>query len=79
MTLPPRAAHRFEEIRNVAEPVTIAVDVMGGDRGPAVVLRGALQALEALSLIHISWMSRCAAKAHREMGSSARLMRAARP
>lgn len=26
-----------------------------------------------------SWMSRCAAKAHREMGSSARLMRAARP
>ena len=47
MTLPPRAAHRFEEIRNVAEPVTIAVDVMGGDRGPAVVLRGALQALEA--------------------------------
>ncbi|MCQ5072326.1 hypothetical protein NE591_15270, partial [Adlercreutzia sp. DFI.6.23] len=27
--------------------VTIAVDVMGGDRGPAVVLRGALQALEA--------------------------------
>lgn len=42
-TLPPRAAHRFEEIRNVAEPVTIAVDVMGGDRGPAVVLRGALQ------------------------------------
>ena len=31
----------------MAEPVTIAVDVMGGDRGPAVVLRGALQALEA--------------------------------
>ena len=25
----------------MAEPVTIAVDVMGGDRGPAVVLRGA--------------------------------------
>lgn len=42
-----KVAHRFEEIRNVAEPVTIAVDVMGGDRGPAVVLRGALQALEA--------------------------------
>ena len=31
----------------MAEPVTIAVDVMGGDRGSAVVLRGALQALEA--------------------------------
>lgn len=31
----------------MAEPATIAVDVMGGDRGPAVVLRGALQALEA--------------------------------
>lgn len=34
-------------------PVTIAVDVMGGDRGPDVVLRGTLQALEADPQLHV--------------------------
>ncbi|MEY8460822.1 phosphate acyltransferase PlsX [Eggerthellaceae bacterium 24-137] len=37
----------------MAELVTIAVDVMGGDRGPAVVLRGALRALEADPDLHL--------------------------
>ncbi len=34
-------------------PTTIAVDVMGGDRGPAVILCGALQALEADPDLHL--------------------------
>ena len=37
----------------MAEPVTIAVDVMGGDEGPAVVLRGAAQALAADPDLHL--------------------------
>ncbi len=37
----------------MAEPVTIAVDVMGGDKGPAVVLRGALKALQADPDLHL--------------------------
>lgn len=38
----------------MAQPVTIAVDVMGGDLGPAVVLRGALRALEADPDLHLT-------------------------
>lgn len=37
----------------MATPVTIAVDVMGGDNGPAVVLRGAYQALQADPDLHL--------------------------
>lgn len=37
----------------MAEPVTIAVDVMGGDLGPTVVLRGAFQALQADPDLHV--------------------------
>lgn len=37
----------------MAEPVTIAVDVMGGDHGPAVVLRGAYQALQNDPDLHL--------------------------
>lgn len=37
----------------MAEPVTIAVDAMGGDYGPAVVLRGALEALKADPDLHL--------------------------
>ncbi|MEC4175518.1 phosphate acyltransferase PlsX [Adlercreutzia sp. R21] len=38
----------------MVEPVTIAVDVMGGDLGPDVVLDGALQALRADSALHLA-------------------------
>ena len=37
----------------MAESVTIAVDVMGGDLGPSVVLAGASQALQADPDLHL--------------------------